>query len=133
MSGLVDQLEVAHVDLPVDVAGDVQDVARPHPDRLHLPLRAAELLRPVIEKVVAGLSRLDRAIEQQLLVDIARIERDEVLREFASRNRSISACTSGIPTTWLIGKLGYTFFMSGRAISRNVDRTVSAYRPRLTM
>jgi hypothetical protein len=40
----------------------------------------------------------------------------------AARNASISASTSGMSTTWLIGKLGYTFFISGRQSRRNIVR-----------
>jgi hypothetical protein len=50
-----------------------------------------------------------------------------------ARKASISASTSGMSTTWLIGKDGYTRFMSGLHTRRKHVRVVIWCRPRLTI
>ena len=80
---LVDELEVAHVDLAVDVAGDVEDLAHRHLHR-RSARAAAEAVRLDVDEVLAKPCGLDAAVEEELLVHVTRIEGDEVLGQLGA-------------------------------------------------
>lgn len=74
--GLADHLEVARVDLAVHIPRDVEHLLDRHVQRL---LPAGERARFHLDKVLALLGRVDRGVEQQLLIHVGRVEGDEVL------------------------------------------------------
>ena len=82
--GLVDEFEVAHVDLAVDVAGDVEDFAGAHFDWFEFLFDASELVGLVVEEVLAFFGRVECAVEEEFFIDIAWIEGDEVFGEFGA-------------------------------------------------
>ena len=77
---LIDQLEVTHVNLPVNIASDIKDLAHGHAHG-GTASASAETMRFNINEILSGAGCFDRAIKQQLLIDITRIKGDKVLRE----------------------------------------------------
>jgi hypothetical protein len=96
------------------------------------PARARRRCAARLEELLARAGRLDRAVQQQLLVHVAGIEGDEVLGELGAE---------GVDLGEHIGHVHHVAHrearvhlrMSGRQMSRNIVSTVSSCRPRLTM
>ncbi len=82
--GLVDEFEVAHVDLAVDVAGDVEDFAGTHFDGFEFVFDASELVGLVVEEVLAFFGGVEGTVEEEFFIDITWIECNEVFGELGA-------------------------------------------------
>jgi len=81
---LIDEFKVAHVDLAINIAGDVEDLSGGHFDGVELVLYASELVGLVIEEVFAFFGGVECAVEEEFFVDITGIEGDEVFGELGA-------------------------------------------------
>ncbi len=79
--GLIDEFEIAHVDLAVDIACDVEHFAHADAHGLRAFL-AAEGVGGDFDPVLSIARCFDGAVEQEFLIDIAGVEGNEVLGEF---------------------------------------------------
>ena len=77
---LIDQLEITHVDLAVNIARDIKDFAHGYAHG-RAAGASAETMRFNINEILTSARRLDCPVKQQLLIDITRIKGDKVLRK----------------------------------------------------